>query len=175
MEFWANYGKNIEIASKGKLYRRHTIKTRFVNQGEDYIEIMKEYVLPIYQKGNILSISEKIIALYQNRIIKREEIKIGFWAKLLFKFASHPKTGIGVGEEIKMRYAINCVGIWKNIWASIASAITKLFGVKGVFYKIVGQEVSGLDGFYDKVWREYGDIGIQLPDKPNEVCNEIYE
>ena len=40
-------------------------------------------------------------------------------------------------------------------------------------YKIVGQDVSGLDGFYDHVWKEYGDIGIQLPENPSAVCNEI--
>lgn len=72
-----------------------------------------------------------------------------------------------------MQYAINKVGVIKVIFASIASAITKLIGIKGVFYKIVGQEVSGLDGFYDHIWEEYGDIGIELPEKPNEVCNEI--
>ena len=36
---------------------------------------------------------------------------------------------------------------------------------KGVFYEIVGQEVSGLDGFYGHVWKEYEDIGIELPEK----------
>ena len=77
------------------------------------------------------------------------------------------------GETIKMQYAINKVGIVKVIFASIASALTKLIGIKGVFYKIVGQEVSGLDGFYDHVWEEYGDIGIELPENPNEVCDEI--
>lgn len=53
--------------------------------------------------------------------------------------------------------------------------ITKLFGIKGVFYKIVGQEVSGLDGFYGYVWDEYENIGIELPNNPNGVCNEIKE
>ena len=48
-----------------------------------------------------------------------------------------------------------------------------MFGKKGVFYEIVGIEVSGLDGFYDKVWKEYGDIGILLPEKPSNVCYEI--
>ena len=74
-----------------------------------------------------------------------------------------------------MQYAIDTVGLFKVIWASIASAITKLFGKKGVFYEIVGQEVSGLDGFYDHVWKEYGDIGIELPENPDKVCNEIKE
>ena len=57
--------------------------------------------------------------------------------------------------------------------ASIASGITKLFGIKGVFYKIVGREVSGLDGFYDGAWNEYKDIGIEIPENPKGVCNTI--
>jgi F420-0:gamma-glutamyl ligase-like protein len=173
MEFSMNEGKKVEIEVNGQTYLRHAIKTRFVKQGESYIDIFKEYVLPIYEEGDIVSSSEKIIALCQNRVVKREDIKIGFWAKLLSKFASHPSTGVGVGETIKMQYAINTVGLLKVIWASIASAVTKLFGKKGVFYEIVGQEVSGLDGFYDHVWKEYGDIGIQLPEDPKGVCNDI--
>lgn len=175
MEFYMNEGKNVEIQVNGQTYLRHAIRTRFVEQGESYIDLFKEYVSPIYEEGDIISSSEKIIALCQNRIVKREDIKIGFWAKLLSKFASHPDTGVGVGETIKMQYAIDTVGLFKVIWASVASAITKLFGKKGVFYEIVGQEVSGLDGFYDHVWKEYGDIGIKLPENPSGVCNEIKE
>lgn len=93
---------------------------------------------PIYKEGDIISSSEKIISLCQNRIIKRENMKIGFWAKFLSKFASHPKyEGIGVGESIKMQYAINKVGLLKVLFASLCSGLTKLFGIKGVFYKIV--------------------------------------
>lgn len=173
MEFFANEGKNIEIEMNGEVYLRHAIKTRFIKQGESYIDIFKEYVSPIYKEGDIVSSSEKIIALCQNRIIKRDDIKIGVWAKFLSRFATKTDAGVGVGETIKMQYAIDTVGLAKVLWASVASAITKLFGKRGVFYKIVGQEVSGLDGFYDHVWKEYGDIGIRVPENPVGVCNEI--
>ncbi len=173
MEFVANKEKNVEIEVNGETYLRHAIKTRFVKQNDSYIEIIKEYVSDIYEKGDIISISEKIIALCQNRVIKREDIKVGIIAKILSKFASHPDTGIGVGESIKMQYAINKAGVIKVLFASVASFITKLFGIKGVFYKIVGQEVSGLDGFYGHFWKEYENIGIELPENPNDVCNDI--
>lgn len=175
MEFFANQGKKVEIEVCGKKYMRHAIKTRFVNQGENYVDVFKEYVAPVYREGDLIFVSEKIIALCQNRVVKREDLKIGFWAKLLSKFASHPSTGVGVGETIKMQYAIQEVGLLKVLWASFASAVTKLFGKKGVFYEIVGVEVSGLDGFYDKVWDAYGNIGIKIPENPNGVCNEIKE
>ena len=176
MEFFANEGKNVEIEVNGKIYMRHAIKTRFVKQGESYIDIFKEYVSPIYQEGDLVSSSEKIIALCQNRVVKREDIKIGFWAKLLSKFACQKnRGGYGVGMAINMQYAIDTVGLLKVLWASFAGGIGKLFGKRGVFYEIVGQEVSGLDGFYDGAWDEYRDIGIKIPEKPSEVCNEIKE
>ena len=175
MKFVANKGKKVEIEVQNETYLRHAIKTKFVNTNDSYIHIIKEYVLGIYQVGDIISISEKIISICQNRIIKREDIKISFWAKILSKFASHPDTGVGVGEPIKMQYAINKAGLIKVLFASILSSITKLFGKKGIFYEIIGQEVSGLDGFYAHVWNEYKDIGIEIPENPNGVCNEIKE
>lgn len=115
MEFFANQGKNVEIEVNDRKYLRHAIKTKFITIGESYIDIFKEYVIPIYKEGDIISSSEKIISLCQNRIIKREEIKIGFFAKFLSKFAKHPKyEGIGVGESIKMQYAINKVRFIKS-------------------------------------------------------------
>lgn len=175
IEYKMNDDKKVEITVNDKKYLRKAIKTHFITQGESYIDVISKYVLPNYKEGDFISISEKIIALCQNRIVKREDIKIGFWAKFLSKFASHPDTGVGVGETIKMQYAINKVGLLKVLWAAFASAITKLFGKKGVFYKIVGQEVSGLDGFYDHVWAEYRDIGIEMPENPSGVCNELKE
>ena len=54
MEFVANEGKNVEITVNGTTYMRHAIKTHFVKQGEDYIEIFKKYVSPIYEEGDIV-------------------------------------------------------------------------------------------------------------------------
>lgn len=172
---YINNNKAALITVNNKQYRRKAIKTHFVKQGESYINIMQTYALPEYQEGDFISISEKIIALCQNRVIKKEDLKVGFWAKTLSKFASRTSAGVGVGEALKMQYAINKVGLPKILYASVASAVTKLFGKKGVFYEIVGQEVAGLDGFYNKVWDEYGEIGIEMPENPFGVCNEIKE
>ena len=104
--------KNIVV--DGIEYERIPIKTHFIKQGESYINIINTYVKNNISSEDFIIISEKIISLCQNRIIKREDIKIGFFAKLLSKFASHPDTGVGVGEAIKMQYAINKVGIIKD-------------------------------------------------------------
>lgn len=174
MEFVSNNEKNIEINVGKDIYLRHAIKTRFINTKDNYIDVIKEYVSKVYEKGDIISISEKIISICQNKIINREDIKIGRWAKFLSKFACQKnKGGYGVGMPINMQYAINKVGLAKVIFASVVGGITKIFGIKGIFYKIVGREVSGLDGFYDGAWKEYKDIGIEIPENSQLVCNEI--
>ena len=176
MKFVANEGKKVEIEMGGEIYLRHAIKTEFVKQGENYLELFQKYVYPIYEKDDIIASSEKIIALCQNRVVRREDIKIGLWANFLSKFACQKnRGGYGVGMAINMQYAINKVGLCRVLIASVFSGVTKLFGIKGIFYKIVGQEVAGLDGFYDGAWDEYRDIGIEIPENPEAVCNEIKE
>ena len=85
----------------GNIYLRNAIKTRFITQKDNYIDVIKEYVSDMYEKGDFISISEKIISLCQNRIIKREDIKIGKWARFLSKFASKTTAGVGVRRNNK--------------------------------------------------------------------------
>ena len=165
--------KKTNINTQFGTFERYAVKTHFVSIGEDFFDIFYKYVLPFVKSDDIVFCSEKIIALCQGRVIKKEDMKLSFFSKFLSKFASRPKGGIGVAEPYKMQFAIDTVGLFKVLFASVVSGIAKLFGKKGVFYEIVGCEVSGLDGFYDKIWKEYGDIGILLPEKPNDVCFEI--
>lgn len=175
MELKANDKKNVEINVGNDIYCRYAIKTHFIKLKENYIDIINQYVKPIYKEGDKISISEKMIALCQNRVVYKEDLKVGFWAKFLSKFASKSTAGQGVNNTLKMAYCIKKAGLLKTIYASVCSGFGKLFGKKGVFYKIVGQEVAGLDGFYSKVFEEYGNYGIENPDKPFDVCAEIEE
>lgn len=171
----ANKNKKLEIEVEGEVYLRYAIPTHYVHIGEDYLELVNKYVTPYYQEGDILSISEKIIALCQNRVVYKKDMKVSKLAKFLSKFAMKSDAGIGVDSPYKMQFAIDLCGRAKVIFAAILAGIGKIFKKKGIFYNIVGLEVTGLDGFYGKVFPEYEEFGIRIPDKPNEVCDEIYE
>ncbi len=175
MEFKTNPGKKIEIEVDGENYQRGAIETHYVQIGENYIDIVEKYVKPIYQEGDILSISEKIIGLCQKRVVYKKDVKISALAKFLSKFAMKSDAGVGVDNPYKMQFAINLCGSFKVIYAAIAGGFGKLFGKKGVFYEIVGPEISGLDGFYGDVFEDYAEFGIRIPENSTGVCNEIYE
>lgn len=173
MDFWMNEDKPVEITVGGKRYARCAIKTHFVKVGESYVDLVRKYVLPVWQPGDLLSSSEKIIALCQGRVVYKKDMHLGALAKFLSKFASHSSAGVGVDSPYKMQFAIDEVGAPRVIWASVAAGVAKIFGRRGVFYEIVGQEVSGLDGFYDHEWKEYGEYGIRIPANPDAVCDEV--
>ena len=175
MELKANENKEIRMVVGGVNYDRYAIKTHYIQIGENYIDIMEKYVKPVYQEGDIISISEKIISLCQKRIIYKKDVKVSFLAKFLSKFAMSSDAGIGVDSPYKMQVAIDLCGRVKVIYAAIRAGIGKLFHKRGIFYEIVGQEISGLDGFYSKVFPEYGEFGIRIPENPDKVCDEIYE
>ena len=177
MELSINENKVLLRTVNNATYERYAIKTRFVNIGDDYIEFMREYALPHMQEGDFISISEKIIALCQNRIVYRKDIHPGFWAKFLCKFVRVTPAGPGAGTPYKMQLIIMLCGLPRVLFAAACSAVTKLFGKKGVFYKVCGHDVDGIDGLidYDISYKEYVDYGILNPENPNGVCNEIYE
>ena len=95
MDFVANGSKNVEIETSTGVYLRHAIQTHFVEIGEDYIELVNRYVKPLYEEGDLLSISEKIIALCQKRVVYRKDMKISWLAKFLSRFAiQHNSAGM---------------------------------------------------------------------------------
>ncbi len=175
MEFKALDNKNVEIEVNGEKFLRHAIRTHYIQLGEDYNKIIEDYVKDIYEDGDIVSISEKIISLCQENVVYKKDVKVSGLAKFLSKFAMKTTAGIGVDSPYKMQFAIDINGPIKVLWAAIAGGFFKLFGKRGVFYEIVGPEVSGLDGFYGDVFEDYAEFGIRIPREPNKVCNEIYE
>ena len=123
-----NENKSLRIETSFGAYDRGAIRTHFVEVGEDYVALVKRYVLPLYR--DILSVAEKIISLCQKNIIYKKDMKLTWLARFLSKFASHSPYGIGVDNPWKMQFAIDHCGALKIIWASVAAGFGKLFGKK---------------------------------------------
>ncbi|WP_101697781.1 F420-0--gamma-glutamyl ligase [Clostridium minihomine] len=164
------------IVVGGQEYHRCAIQTHFVQRGESYVELVEKYVLPLYQPGDILSLSEKVISMCQNNVVEKKDVKVGFWARFLSKFASSNNHGIAMDEPYKLQLAINLAGLPRILLACFCSAVTKLFGIRGVFYKVAGHGIDGIDGFYmGSSFDVYHDLALLNPKEPVKVCNDIKE
>lgn len=177
LEFpYANPGKCPEITVSGEKYIRHAIRTHYVQVGKDnYIDIISHYVLPLYKQGDIVSISEKIIAICQGRVVYRKDVKVSWLARFLSKFVHKTPAGDHLGIPEKMQVAIDCVGPLRIILAAIAAAVTRPFGLRGWFYKIAGRSAASIDGFETDGFVDYLNMAILPPENANKVCDEIKE
>ena len=158
----------------GVRYERYGIKTHFIEKGEDYIEVLRKYVSPLYQPGDVVTLGEKVISMCQGNIVTMEEVKVGFWAKFLSKFAYRSATGTGLSEPYKLQLAIDMKGLPLVLWASFRSAVGKLFGKRGVFFEILGREIAGIDGFYPhSQFDTYKTTAVLSTTDPAGVCAKI--
>ncbi len=137
----ANADKQLYIDINGKTYARYAIKTHFVHVGEDYVDLVRTYVLPHWQPGDLLSSSEKVVALCQGRIVKKEDMHISLLARVLSPFASPSAAGIGVDCPYKMQFAIDEVGAPRVLFAAHRRRRGQAVGRRGVFYEIVGRRL----------------------------------
>lgn len=170
------YYQRSNVSLNGQEFERRAIQTHFIQRGESYLDVINKYVVPFYEEGDILSISEKIMSMCQNNVVEKKDVKLGFWAKFLSKFASSNNHGIAMDEPYKLQLAINIAGLPRILWACVCSAVTKLFGKRGMFYKIAGHGIDGIDGFYmGSSFELYHDIALLNPKEPVKVCNEIRE
>ncbi len=158
----------------GKKYDRFAIQTHFVEVGESQVELIEKYVRPLYQEGDMVSFGAKVMAMCTNNVKTREQVKPGFWANLLWRFAGINHTGVGMHEPYKLQLVIDMCGLPRVLLAVVCSAVTKLFGIKGVFYKVCGQGVGGIDGFYFRSsFERYKELALINPPNPVELCNEL--
>ncbi len=151
----ANEGKKIEIEVDGKTYFRFPIKTELVKKGDDIKKFVVRYINMFFSRPEVKSktdgkwyviISEKIVAIAQGRSYFIWDIHPTRWATVLSKFVTRTPYGIGLGSPWTMQIAIDEIGLTRVLLAAVASVITKPFGMKGMFYKVVGPEIAAIDG-----------------------------
>lgn len=193
MAFWYDGNKNYEENRRekdgvtyfirgltevgGKRLERYAVQSHFIGRGEDLCGIIEKYVKPLYEEGDILAIGEKVVSMCQDNTVEKDKVKIGFLARTLSKFAiQNNDSGIGMGEPYKLQLAIDMKGAPLILWAAFCGGVGKIFGKHGVFYEIVGQDVAGIDGFYEhSVFDIYHDLAVLNPKEPDKVCAEIRE
>ena len=158
----------------GKKYERYAIQTHFVQRGEDQAALIEKYVRPLYKQGDVVSFGAKVMCMCVNSVKTRDEVKPGFWAKFLWRFAGINHTGVGMHEPYKLQLVIDICGLPRVLLAVVCSALTKPFGVHGVFYRVCGKGVGGIDGFYFRSsFDVYKQLALINPDHPDELCDDL--
>ena len=168
-----NKGKNLIINVNGESFARYPIKTHVVMPGEDLIKLIEKYLIPFAKAGDIIFISEKMIAITQRRSIPIKDIKPSWLAKNAVRFVYKNPGGLGIATPWTMQMVIDEAGLPRFLFSAIVAVITKPFGIKGMFYRLIGQRAKAIDGPIPHAMPPYNECVTLSPLNSDKVSKEI--
>ena len=173
MSYLVNDGKHEVITVDGADYRRLCIRTHVITDQDNILDVVEKYVTPSLQPGDIIFITEKAVACTQRRAIPMKDIHPRPLAKFLCKFVLKTPYGIGLGIPETMEMALQECGTIRILFAAAVSAVGKLFGIRGWFYKVAGYKARSIDGPCDYTLPPYNEYVVLGPADPDKVAKEI--
>ncbi len=141
--------------------------------GDDLDAFILEYAKDAVQPGDLLFVTEKIVAITQGRSFKLDTIKPRKLALFLSKYVTRTPYGIGLGMPETMEMALRECGTPRILFAAAVSAVTKAFGRKGDFYRIAGDKARAIDGPTKGTIPPYNQAVVLGPERPREVAARL--
>jgi F420-0:gamma-glutamyl ligase len=170
-----NPRKQLVITVEGTKWQRIPIKTHVITEQDDIREIVQQYIQSPLQKGSFLFISERVVAITQGRSYPIKDIYPSRIATFLVRFVHKSPYGIGLGSPWTMELAIQEVGLLRILFAAAVAAITKPFGVRGMFYRVAGRQAASIDGPCSYTLPPYNESVTLGPKDPDVVAKQLSE
>jgi len=178
--FKPNPGKNLEINLGNEVYFRLPVKTGMITEKDNLFELLEKHVKPFLMSGDMIFVSEKVVALMQGRIIPIVDVKPSWLARLLARkvknnYGTPEFKGFGHGTPMAMQLLIEQAGYPRALLAATVSAVTRPFGIKGAFYTIVGKLAKSVDSPMSFTIQPYNRYAKLAPLDPDGVARKIKE
>jgi len=168
-----NEGKALSVTVEGAAYERIPIRTHVVMPGDELDAVIVQYAAPVLRDGDLLFVTEKIVAITQGRSFLVTEIQPRPLARLLSRYVVKTPYGIGLGMPETMEMALRECGTPRILFAAAVAAVTKLFGRRGDFYRIAGDKARAIDGPTRHTIPPYNKAVVLGPKDPDRVAARL--
>jgi len=118
------------------------IKTHILGSLDDPIEILKSYMPQDHLPTDILTIGETPLAIMQGRYIDYRNINPTIISRLICK-GFHPTSSLATAAG--MQILINISRPTRVIISWLIGGIFKFFGIRGMFYRLAGEQARLID------------------------------
>lgn len=118
------------------------VKTRILTPADDIVETIARYAQDRIGPDDVVSVAESVVAITQGRLIRPEELKLCFLARLICRFV--PQKG-SLSSAYGMQAAMDAEGKWRVTLAMLGGMLAKLIGKSGVFYELAGEQAALID------------------------------
>jgi hypothetical protein len=145
------------------------VPTHLLTRLDTCVDIVRRYVLPHAQPGDIVSIGETPVAIMQGRMRHPTDIKPGWLAQRLCYFflpTSSLATACG------LQSLVDIVGPLRVFLAFVGGSILKVLGKPGGFYQLAGEQARLVDDVTGTL-PPFDQFVVLGPDNPQAVVDEI--
>lgn len=146
------------------------IRTHLLSHIDSPVEVVKRYVSPHAQPGDVITLGETPVALMQERFRHPSEIRPGWVAtRICWFFLPTSSLATACG----MQSLVDEVGAWRVFWAFLGGALAKkLLNQPGMFYQLAGEQARLIDDVTGTL-PPYDQFIVLGPDQPQQVVDQI--
>jgi hypothetical protein len=147
------------------------IPTHLLTALDSPSEIVKRYVSDQAQPGDVVTIGETPIAIMQGRMQHPSEIKPGWLARRICYFflpTSSLATACG------LQALVDISGAWRVAFAFIGGSIARVFGHRGGFYQLAGEQARLIDDVTGTL-PPYDQFIVLGPKNPQQVVDQVQQ
>lgn len=145
------------------------VPTRILTPKDDIVDVIERYAKDKTGPDDVISVAESVVAITQGRIVRPEELKLCFLAKLLCRFI--PDYG-SLAMPHGMQALMDAEGKWRVTLALLAGMAGKLVGKSGLFYQLGGEQAALIDDVTGTM-PPFDKHIVFGPARPQEVVGEI--
>jgi len=147
------------------------VRTPLVHPGDDLIALLQRAVCGIARAGDVLAISETAVAIAQVQAVPAEYVRPSKIAYALSRRAGALAT---VNQPESLQIVIDQVGAWKVLYASVMHVVGRLVGRRGMFYEIMGEAITAIDG-YTGTLPPFERMIVFAPQNPDAFSQSVYD
>jgi F420-0:Gamma-glutamyl ligase len=147
------------------------VRTRLVRPGDDLVDLVAKAVSGIARAGDVLAISETAVAIAQGQAVAAEYVRP---SKIAYYLSQRAGALATVSQPESLQIVIDRVGAWKVIYASAMNVIGRFFGRRGMFYEIMGEAITAIDG-YTGTLPPFERMIVFAPQNPDAFAQSVFE
>lgn len=145
------------------------VPTHLLTHLDDPVSVVKRYVAPHAQPGDIVTLGETPVAIMQGRWRHPQDVQPGWVARrLCYYFLPTSSLATACG----MQTLVDIVGPWRVLFAFLGGAIAKVLGKPGMFYQLAGEQARLIDDVTGTL-QPYDQFIVLGPANPDEVVQQI--
>lgn len=161
------------VTAGGRTFACYAIVTEVVTQKTDLTAFLLHYAAPLLREGDLLLLSEKLVACAQGKARPVEGIRAGSLARFLCRFVRKTDYGIGLSIPETMQCALDECGAPRILLAAAVGAAGRLLGKSGWFYRVAGYRAAAVDGPCPFTIPPLDRCVVPAPDRPAETAREL--